>query len=271
MKRIIFLTVISLGITAVHAQKLTGKMALNMPVDNTKNLEFYITDASVDIEGYDGANLIIEADAIDNTAIIPPGAEGLQLIKSDRPAEKKPLDYKQIASGTSIIYQLTGSTNCNRIHIMVPNTPNKVTINAKNMSAGAYLSIKNFTGPFEADGVIKTIKISNVSGFFGVKGQGEKVIISNVSWKLDAAGPYAYAISSTGDIDITIPEDMKTTITSFPGPVTGQIYSDINSTRLTTNYPKGGVLQVNGGGVGIFLYNTNRFRGNTYIRKQPKL
>ncbi|MEO8887271.1 MAG: hypothetical protein ABI367_14490 [Mucilaginibacter sp.] len=277
MKKIIFLAAIGLRLTVGYAQTQLGTptantlKSLKIPVDKTKSITVNTSEVSVDMEGYDGDSLIIEDITNKLKKITPPEAEGLKLVKlDDRPSEKNnDISYKLTASGSNMSYQISAPTQCKYLHIKVPNNL-YVSINANNMTLGAYLSIKNFVGPFDVSGMIRTIYVSNVAGPFRVMGRGEKVILSNILWKQDAVGPYAYGVSSTGDIDITLPEDLKATITSFPGPANGEIYSDLNLASLSNNGSKGGILKVNGGGVGVFLYNTNTNRGNTYIRKQQK-
>jgi len=274
MKKIIFLVAIGFGITTGYAQNPPGittgdtlKSSVNtlkIPVDKTKHIALTTSDASVDVEGYDGDDLIIEAVTNKLKMIIPPEAEGLTHIKlNNRPAEDDTISYKLIADNN-----ITISTKCKYLHIKVPNHLYLLSIDANDMSLGAYLSVKNLEGPFEigskTGGSIRTIYISNLAGPFKVLGKGEKVIISNILWNKDAvwpdrAGPWPYSVSSIGDIDITLPEDLKASITFFPQR--GQVYSDLNFTAGAFE-----LLTLNGGGVGIFSYNTGN--GDTYLRKQ---
>lgn len=287
MKKIIFLAAICFDITIGYAQNPlritigdTLKSSVNtlkIPVDKTKHISLTTSDASVDVEGYDGDDLVIEAVTNKLKIAIPPEAKGLAHIKlNNRPAEDNTISYKLVADN-DMLYQIRISTKCKYLHIKVPNHLYLFTIDANDMSLGAYLSVKNLESPFEigspTGGSIRTIYVNHVTGPFKVSGRGEKVIISNILWNQDAVWPatvklrgYPYVVVSTGDIDITFPEDLQANIDFFPATPRslGEVYSDLNLTGTM------GFLKLNGGGVKMFIENINAGNGNTYLRKQKK-
>ncbi|GAB2984439.1 hypothetical protein GCM10027049_22800 [Mucilaginibacter puniceus] len=276
MKKLILIAIAGLCISTGYAQNsqsvasVKPLKSVKMLLDKNRRIMVYVVDVSAEVEGYDGDSLIIEDITHQFKKVIPAEANGLKRINLNSGQSAIKEIACNVLAGSST-YQITAPTECERLRIKIPNNLIHVDIDAENMRFGAYLSIKNLLGPFDVNAIVRTIKISNVSGLFGVKGQCEKLIISNIAWKQDSPGPYSYAFGSTGDIDITIPEDLKATITSFPGPVNSEIYSDLNVASLSNfngALKGGGITNVNGGGVGIFLYNTNHNRGNTYIRKQ---
>jgi len=125
-------------------------------------------------------------------------------------------------------------------------------------------------GPFQVDGLIRKTTISNVAGPFRTNGSSGTIILTDILWNADGVWPFnigqrsntaPYMISTTGNIDITLPEDLKATVSLSPKG--GQVYSDLNLIQVLKS-----TVILNGGGINIF---TNvRPNSSVYLRKQKK-
>ncbi len=291
MKKIIFLALTGFSFGTVYAQNTISVTSdpkpntisvttipqppksitnvLKIAVDKSRHLAISTSDASVDVEGYDGDELIIEAVTNKFPRVAPPEATGLNFIKlNNRPAEDNTIGYR-LETDNAMLVQIGLVTKCKYLHIKVPNHIFLFSINASNMRQDSYITVKNIKGAFQVEGLMKTTYISNVAGPFKIAGRGGTTILTDILWNQDSVWPYAdkthspaspYMVTSTGDIDISIPEDLKTSILFMPG--NGQVYSDLNLIQG----PKP-TLTLNGGGVKIL---TDCRNGNIYLRSQKK-
>ena len=254
----------SITVSATPPKSTTN--VLKIAVDKSRHLAIRTFDASVDVEGYDGNELVIEAVTNKFPRIAPVEAAGLSFIPlNNRPAEDNTIGYR-LQTDNAMLVQIGITTKCKYLHIKVPNHIYLFTIDANNMLPDSYLTVKNIEGPFQVDGFMKTTYISNVAGPFKITVRSGTTILTDILWNKDAVWPFSsphysppYSVSSTGDIDITLPEDLKATI-SFP-PNNGKVYSDLNLI-------KGGspTVTLNGGGVDIFTYVGAN--GTIHLRKQ---
>ena len=268
MKKIILLAIICFCCESVFPQKSTTN-TLKIQVIKTKHIALSINGASVDVEGYDGDDLIIEAITNKIPKVVPDYVKGLNYIRfNNRPQEDNSLGYKLLRDD-SLLYQINISAKCKYVHVKVPNNLYLFSIDANDGSTDSYLSVKDLKGPFQADGSTRTTYISNVSGPFKVSGRQGNVVLSNILWRSDITWPFksasyptSYLISSTtGDVDLSLPEDLKASI-SFSG---GEIYSDLNLTATSKS-----TFNLNGGGIKITAYGggyTYQY-ATFYIRKQ---
>lgn len=268
MKKIILLAIISFVFEAVNAQKSLTNI-LKIQVNKTRHIAVGINGASVEVEGYDGDELIIEAITNKFQKVVPEYTSGLKYIEfNNRPKEDNSLGYK-LLQDDSLLYQINLSAKCKYVHIKVPNNLYLFSIDASDGSSGSYLAVKNLKCPFQADGSTRTTYISSVPGPFKVSGREGKVVLSNILWRDDIKWPFkspnllaSYMISSSsGDVDLSLPEDLKASI-SFYG---GEIFSDLD---LQSDGKS--ILALNGGGIKIFTTtgSYNFQRGTFYIRKQ---
>ncbi len=209
MKKIILLSIICLYCENVLAQKSTTNI-LKLQVNKTRHIALNTIGASVDIVGYDGDELVIEAITNKFQKVVPEYVKGLNHIPlNNRPEEDNALGYK-LLQDDSTLYQISISAKCKYLHIKVPNHLYLFSINANDGSTNSYLSVKDFKGPFQTQGTIRTTYISNVPGPFKISGGQGKVVLSNILWKDDISWPFksanyptSYIISSSeGAIDL---------------------------------------------------------------------
>ncbi|MEO8885846.1 MAG: hypothetical protein ABI367_07260 [Mucilaginibacter sp.] len=268
MKKIILLSIIYFCCESVFAQKSATNI-LKIQVNKTRHIALGTNGASVDIEGYDGDDLIIEAITDKFPKTVPEYAKGLNRIPlSNRPKEDNALGYK-LLQDDSLLYQINITTKCKYLHIKVPNHLYLFSIYANDGSTDSYLAIKDLKGAFQTEGSIRTTYISNVAGPFKVYSRQGKVVLYNILWKDNIEWPFSslnfpspYIINGgSSDVFLSLPEDLKANI-SFTG---GEIYSDMN---LETG-PKS-TLTLNGGGIKITTFSGGySFQHATfYIRKQ---
>src|ERR1700761_7936855 len=119
MKKMILIMLICSGYGAVYAQNATN--SLKLIIDKNKHIAISTTDASVDMEGYDGDALIIEAvtnKITDNTTAEAQGLTPIPL--NNRPVEDNVIGYK-LTKETDVLYQVSITTKCKYLHIKVPN------------------------------------------------------------------------------------------------------------------------------------------------------
>jgi hypothetical protein len=240
---------------------------LKIAVDKSRHLAIMTSDASVDIEGYDGNELIIEAVTNKFPRTTPEEATGLTFIKlNNRPAEDNTIGYRLLADN-ALLVQIGLVTKCKYLHIKVPNHIYLFSIDALNGRPDGYLTVKNIEGPFQVDGFVNKTYISNVAGPFKIAGKSGTTILSDILWNPDSVWPFTdhipaapYMITPAGDIDISLPEDLKASISFMSA--NGRVYSDLNLIQG----PKP-TLILNGGGAKIL---TDSHNGNTYLKAQKK-
>lgn len=253
---------------SMFAQK-SATNTLKIQVSKTRHIALGINGASVDIEGYDGDDLIIESTINKFEKVVPNYVKGLNHIPlSNRPKEDNALSYKLIQDD-SLLYQINISTKCKYVHVKVPNNLYLFSIDASDGSLDSYLAVKNLKCPFQAEGSTRTTYISYVTGPFKISGREGRVVLSNILWKDNIKWPFKsaryptnYIINSTsGDVDLSLPEDLKASI-SFSG---GEIYSDLNFAATSKS-----TFNLNGGGIKITAYSGGySFQHATfYVRKQ---
>ena len=275
MNKIILLAFAGLISANAYCQR-SNTNVLKLAVDKTKHFAINTSNASIDIEGYDGDELIVEAITNKEPAPVPPDAAGLTKIPfAMRPAEDNVINYKQIDQ-TSFLNQISITTKCNYLHIKVPNNIILFSINSQNTRYANYITFSNYKGAFQLEGSASTANISKVTGPFKVSIRAESLSIKDVSWSANAAWPFdpsklnltsPYMIRSTlnsyPNIDITVPADLKAGL--FLTSREGNVYSNLplsGDVNITNAYKP---ILMNGGGVKIEIDGGN---GNIYLRKQ---
>jgi len=152
MKKIIFLALTGLSFGTVYAQNTISISSepkantisvatppksvtnvLKIAVDKTRHFAISTSDASVDLEGYDGNELIIEAVTNKFQRVIPEEATGLTFIHlENRPAEDNTIGYRLMTDNANLV-QISITTKCKYLHITVPNHIILFYINTTNM------------------------------------------------------------------------------------------------------------------------------------------
>ena len=284
------------GLISANAySQTTNTNVLKLAVDKTKHFAISTSNASIDIEGYDGNELIIEAITNKESTPIPPEAAGLTKIPFPmHPAEDNTISYKQI-SQNGALYQIGITTKCNYLHIKVPNNIKLFSLNFQNTRYGGYLNFSNYKGAFQLDGAVGTVKVSNIGGPFNISVKAETLSVNDVAWNQNAAWPVLdtvisdqprqyllnytrsvpfvypnispYIIKShkgyDSNMDITMPGELKAGlyITSREGSVYSNLPLVGNVNVANTNKP----VLMNGGGVKIEIDGGS---GDIYLKKQ---
>jgi hypothetical protein len=239
-------------------------------------------EASMDIEGYDGNDLVIEPYIPLASASVTEVNKGLTLISEIIPESNtiNPTIIKQDASLISIQLPKGG---CGHLKIKVPRNAH-LKVDFSDTSPNGKICLKNLSGELELSGSIKLIEVSYISGPLTISaggdgfnaGAGEKIIVSHLQFSESSAAsnspvPLLNIIGNLANVDISIPENLKATI-QVDVPYGGELFSDLN---LVPPKPKPGAYippiknkfigELNGGGKMITI---NAGYGNVFIRKQ---
>ena len=292
MNKFILLAFAGLMSANAYSQQ-SNTNVLKLAVDKTKHFAISTSNASIDIEGYDGDELIIEAITNKESTPIPPEAAGLTKIPFPmHPAEDNTISYKQI-SQNGALYQIGITTKCNYLHIKVPNNIKLFSLNFQNTRYGGYLNFSNYKGAFQLDGAVGTVKVSNIGGPFNISVKAETLSVNDVAWNQNAAWPVLDTVisnraaqyllnrstpflypnispyiirspkGSNSHTDITIPADFKASL--FITSREGNVYSDLplsGDVNVANTYKP---VLMNGGGTKIEIDGGN---GDIYLRKQ---
>jgi hypothetical protein len=257
MRKFIFLVSCILFFGMVNAQNTTNTIRISVRNMN-KHIAVSAWDCSVDVEGYDGDDLIIEADSLVRQNIIPGEAAGLRLIPiSKLPEKNDELGYKVLPE-TNFLYQISITGRLKHLRIRVPNNLSIFSILLNSLLPDVKLSVKNLKGYFQIEGMVPIIEVSKVAGPFSISEGIGKITLSDIQWDplaVSKFSPYPYKITSKiADIDVSLPENLKANL--WLQSAYGRTFTDLNL--------KPGLV-MNGGGIGIYIETTN---GNIYLRKQ---
>jgi hypothetical protein len=291
MNKIILLAFAGLISANAYCQR-SNTNVLKLAVDKAKHFAINTSNASIDIEGYDGDELIVEATTGKVAAPVPPEAEGLIRIPfAMRPGEDNTISYKQLEQN-STLHQISISTKCNYLHIKVPNNIKLFSVNSTNSRYGSYLTFSNYKGAFQLDGTAAFVKVSNIGGPFKISARAESLSLKDVSWSANAAWPVLdtakanlnaqtinrstlnsypsispYIIRTTkgfySNMDIAFPAELKADL--YITSREGSVYSDLPLSRdvnITNTYRP---IVMNGGGLKIEIDGGN---GDIYLKKQ---
>lgn len=276
MKRIIIFGLLGLSFTAARAQE---SFKFNPMAVKTQYLRITTDDASVDFEGYDGDALIVER--VKTPESVPALAKGLNRLLLHNEPVRDSIGCK-ILKNDSTFLDLWVRGTYKHLRIRIPNHRfSGIIIQAYSSMPQAAISLKNITGEFNVTATAEIMRVSHVAGPFAISTNTDKLILTDILWQqLPDKGvnhPY-YSISSNNDVDITLPPDLKATISN--GPREGRLYSDLDLTPHQTNvknplpnnpkfYPGQEYIPVknialNGGGINIDISTA---QGNVYLRK----
>jgi len=276
--RKVFLTALLIYMTGLLFAQTVNKVTF---AAKGKQVILETKGASMDIEGYDGDNLVIEsykqADKLASGDI----AKGMTLI-SDIKAENSNINPTVIKDDVTILSILIPEGGYKYLKIKVPN---KTYLKVKffDLSPNSKISLKNLSGELEIGGTASIIEINNISGPLTLSGGGDKDgegaseritlthLLFNQSAANDVTKPLLNIISRYANVDISLPEDLKATI-QVDVPSGGELFSDLNlipPKPVTREYvpplKNKFIGELNGGGRTITI---NAGYGNVFIRKQ---
>lgn len=239
-------------------------------------------EASMDIEGYDGNDLIIEPYIPLRYVSFTEANKGLTLISEIIP-ESNTINPTIIKQDASLISILLPKGECRHLNIKIPRNAH-FKVDFSDTSPNGKISLKNLSGELELSGSIKVIEVSHISGPLTISAGGdgynagatEKIIVSHLQFSessllSNSPVPLLNIISALANVEVSIPENLKATI-QVDVPYGGELFSDLN---LIPPKPKPGAYtppiknkfigELNGGGKMIVI---NAGYGNVFIRKQ---
>lgn len=275
-------------ISIVFLMAYTG-VAFAQKVSNTitfpakgKQIIIDSKEASMDIEGYEGDDLIIEPYATFTSAPVFEATNGLKLISEVIP-ESNIINPKIIKQDASVISILLSKGDCRYLKIKVPHKA-PIKVEFTNILPNGKISLKNLSGDLELSGSVKVIEVDNISGPLTISAGGdgfsggatEKIVVSHLQLSENLASisnpvPLLNIISNIANVDISLPENLKATI-QVNVPYGGELFSDLNlippkpkTDAYTPPVKNKFIGELNGGGKMITI---NAGYGNVFIRKQ---
>ncbi|MEQ9301678.1 MAG: DUF4097 family beta strand repeat-containing protein [Cyclobacteriaceae bacterium] len=259
MKKLtLLLTTLAIANGLVAQQTSTWKAAL----DGASEMTMEITGVGDDIivKGYDGTEIMVETSGYKG---IPVKAKGLKPISATG-EDNTDLGLYFTKSGDKFI--LTGASRVANDADYTITIPNRMKLKVESMRwSGGDVKIEGMSGEVEARSNVGDIELTNVNGPLVIWTLSSDITVSY--GELSQTGPHSIS-STSGDIDVTLPENAKGTFDMKS--ISGEIYSD-----LDMQFPKkdelrhvGGHLRanatLNGGGVD---FNINSISGDVFMRK----
>jgi hypothetical protein len=306
-KRILFVIVILLaaGIGAFAQQAKTDRVTV--PLSNPGKpgiVEVSLMMGSIKVVGYEGKEIIVEATPRDKNikdsekttgiaaiAVAPaaprPPRPGYYIVVRDKDKEKEQKD--KAAGMKRIPIENTGLTieeDNNTVTIEVESwrravdlsirVPYATSLKLEGTNLGE-ISVENVNGEIEVENMNGEVKLANVGGT--VVANSTNGSITAVLNKVNPDKPLSFA-TFHGDIDITLPADIKATLKIKS--TQGEVFSDFDIALKSvpvkpeeTSRKEGGKYRIeldrsvygtiNGGGAELTLQN---FSGDIYIRKK---
>lgn len=236
-----------------------------------KQVTLDIREASVDIIGYDGNDLIIEP----NNAITTSATDSKLKLLSEVNPENNVISPYIMKNDMTLLSILLPPGQCKHYKIKLPKNIN-LTLSFFTLAADGKVSISGLSGQLELSGTIPVIEISDISGPLTLsagqdkngEGASEKIVLSHIPIaKNPAMEPFFNIISGYANVDISLPQEMKATF-QIDMQHDGEIYSDLDIKAIKSsgapikNRYNG---ELNGGGKMITI---NAGYGNVFIRKQ---
>ncbi|MBW4891719.1 DUF4097 domain-containing protein [Mucilaginibacter sp. HMF5004] len=295
MKRIVTLLTIIFGFTAAFGQTFQTTVNYNpkreQPLVESHLAKFHVKgkelividvqEATANFEGYDGDDIVIEADPVaSKPAVVLPGFSlaSSGLLPSDNLVHYRVLTNEPGVFGLSLTIPYTTGLKFGHYKVLVPkNIKLKVVFVISEL--GAKMSFKNLSNGLEVEGTAPVITFDHISGPLtlseGINGHRiggtEKIIIShlqqsNAQFDSLEDTPLLNIITTHGDVDISLPQEAKATIQVDAGY--GNLYSDLNMVKQRPAFPlvkSRYTGNVNGGGRMIVI---NAANGNVYLRKE---
>lgn len=262
MKKQLLLILTIFGFTATYSQS-----SLKLHVGKSKSLQLFTSDGSVDIQGYDGDTLLIEALKVKETA--PAAANGLFYIPTTDKDTQDSISYRIQDTLNYLTVQVLGTYR--HLHIRVPNNLPHADFEIYSQMPGAELFIQGYKGDFGISADIQTVRVSKLPGPFSIHGTAEQTILTDISWQQftgwfthHSRDHYPYSVEMKGDVDVSFPPDLKADISAYLP--SGSIYSNTrDGNRIYSNLNLDSEKRLNGGGILIIL---RAIGGDIYLRKQ---
>jgi DUF4097 and DUF4098 domain-containing protein YvlB len=234
-----------------------------------KSLHASLINGSITVKGYDGKDAIVEArpdankrhrtDRSDGLRRIDTGATGLSVEEADN----------VITVGTRLVNENTS---------LVIQVPVDTSLKLHSVNGGDII-VDHIVGDVEIDNTNGNATATHISGAAVVHALNGKVLVSLD--KVTADKPMSFS-SLNGDIDVTVPADLKARLKLKTD--NGSVYSDLEITMDSASRKP--VIQENNSGKGKYRVQFDRtmyglvngggpeiqlttFNGNIYIRK-PK-
>jgi hypothetical protein len=223
----------------------------------------HLLNGSITVKGYDGKEVIVETRGKERAnAEVPEGARGLR--RMDNPlsidAENNEVNIKM-----DVFHQ---GADC------IITVPRRSSLSLSTVN-GSSISVSDVEGEVDVKNINGSVTLNHVAGSVVAHALNGRVLATFT--RLDSQKPMAFS-SMNGDIDVTLPADVKANLTLRTD--NGGIYSDFDipstgpNAVLEENKGTGGRYRLkadktvhatlNGGGQEIQIKN---FNGNIYLRK----
>jgi len=250
MKKIVILSLLCYCYLSTTAQS-----SLKIPVRHLqKHVALLIWDASLNIEGYDGDDLIIQRQDPHSEEEISNQTAGLKNINLDNKLkEDSSMTYKVVADNENL-FQINLTGRFENLHVKVPNNLKLFSITSNNLFSDAKVVISNLKGDLQVESLKGLIQVSKVTGSLSISSESGKIVLSDIFWTHNPSTKYNIG-SRNGDLDVTLPINLKADFVLQT--INGEIYSNLNLREG---------LKLNGGGeCQISITSRN---GNIFLRKQ---
>ncbi len=269
MKKIIATIILSaVLVSQVSAQDRQFKLSKKTGTIN-------INTAGVQIEGYDGNEILFTAPPLKNEDK-DERAAGLRLVSGSGLTDNTGLNLSVRENGPIVDVDYVGKRDKEAVTIKVPNTMAIKVTTTSIMNGGWSVDIKDFKGELEVSTMYNAINLSNITGPVNAKTvYGELV----AKFANAVKGPVSL-VAVNKFVDITIPQNLKANVNLSAR--NGGIYAaeglDIQKEPLKENSSDGTNLSglnehgrsseikgtLNGGGIDLILKTSY---GKIYLRK----
>jgi DUF4097 and DUF4098 domain-containing protein YvlB len=232
------------------------------------SLKVHLLNGTINVTGYSGNQIIIDAVVKDSNKQEKPrdeGASGMKRISKSGGLELTATEEKNAVKLSSNMINTTITLNIK--------VPQKFALNVSTVNNGDIL-IENVAGELEIQNVNGNIVLNNIAGS-AVANTINGVLKANFK-TIDTSSPMAFS-TLNGNVDVTIPATAKFDVKLKSDR--GEIYSDFDmevdkSAPQANRSAREGMYKVsiddwvkgkvNGGGSEILMKNMN---GNIYVRK----
>lgn len=188
MKKLTLFIFVFFGVTEGFAQT---QAVTTFDVKN-KQIALDVKETSLELEGYDGDELIIGPATAQYLEIRVVEA-GFALLSEGKhsTAPLKPVVLKEDARQISV---LVPESSCKHLSVKVPRNAH-LKLEFTNTASNGSVVVKDFLGELEVSGTVQVIKFDNISGPLTLSrgngatsqsfGAAQKIVLSHIQWKQD--------------------------------------------------------------------------------------
>ena len=221
-------------------------------VDKNRHIAIDLANGTVDVEGYNGHEIVITQISYITPYKVLEGFDRLN--RSNQYLYDTVINYK-VLSTTAGLFQIAIAGKPGKLHIKVPNALKLLSLRSYSSNPTDSLNVNNYVGPLQVEGLVKNINVSKVTGPFYISGKYGKISLKEIFWNQDASWTFhefPYMVTSlSSDIAIFVPKIIQATFAL--GSTNGSVFSNLSLNSK---------MSVNGGGININAVSNN---GNIYL------